>query len=84
MDVTDNQRRWLHRIGEDGHWPDRPFLADKEASLPLMRLGLVEVVKPAPPYLPYARLTRAGYDRLEALLRAEKPHVHQKRGINTT
>ena len=66
MVLTDNQRRWLERIAETGFWPDRPFLRNPD-SAPLMRMGLVEVVKPKPEDypgrsvpLPYAAITEAG------------------------
>ncbi len=62
--LTEAQRAWLLRINNNGTWPDRPFLRSEEAG-PLMRMGLVELIKPEPipgraPALPYATLTPAG------------------------
>lgn len=65
--LTPAQCVWLERIGNAGTWPDRPFLRDTECSLPLMRMGLVEVIKPDTPFLSYAILTPAG----RALLQRE-------------
>lgn len=63
--LTSDELAWLHRIagGMGGAWPDRPFLRSP-ASRPLMRKGLVEVIDPGAPYIPYARITAAGRDAL--------------------
>lgn len=57
---------WLDRLRTKGTWPERPFLHDRENSIPLMQQGLVEVIKPPAPHLSYARITAAGRDALKA------------------
>ncbi len=66
MRLADSQRQWLERIAETGFWPVRPFLHHADSG-PLMRMGLVEVVKPRPEDYPwrsvplaYAAITDAG------------------------
>jgi hypothetical protein len=53
---------WLKRLAERGDWPQRPFLSSSEGR-ELVRLGLVELVTPRPPYPSYATLTEAGHDK---------------------
>lgn len=57
---------WLDRLRTRGTWPERPFLNDRENSIPLMQQGLVELIKPPAPYLPYAAITAAGRAALKA------------------
>lgn len=56
----------LVRMGGTG--PDRPYM--REPGPELMRRGLIELVRPEPPLLPYARITAAGR---EAARRARTP-----------
>lgn len=62
MAITNGMMKWLKRLDTAslGAWPSRPFLNDRENSVPLMQQGLVEVIQPDAPYLPYARITKAG------------------------
>jgi hypothetical protein len=66
MPLTDQERAWLERIAAatNGMWPDRPFLRDQKTATSLMQQGLVELVKPAAPYIPYAAITPAGREAL--------------------
>lgn len=71
FDLSDSEIEWLYRIAIGGTWPSRPFL-HALASGPLMRKGLVEVVKPEQingraAALPYARLTSAGWEKVNQL-----------------
>lgn len=62
MAITEGMMTWLKRLDTAplGAWPSRPFLRDEVNSIPLMRQGLVEVIQPDAPYLPYAQITKAG------------------------
>jgi len=60
--VTDSAEKTLARIyAAGGTWPD--VIGNHSDGKELMRLGLLELIKPSAPYLPYATLTKAGMKR---------------------
>jgi hypothetical protein len=62
LEAAEIRNLWLKRLAERGEWPQRSFLSSSAAQ-ELIRLGLVELVTPRPPYPSYATLTEAGHEK---------------------
>lgn len=52
----------VQMLNAGGTWPDHP-IAHQPMGIRLMQKGLIELIKPEAPYLPYAALTVAGEKR---------------------
>ena len=52
----------IQMLNAGGTWPDTPLICDP-MGVRLMQKGLIELIKPEVPYLPYAVLTVAGEKR---------------------
>lgn len=67
MELTRDAKDMLVRIYKAaGTWPGHPIV-NLPVGKELMQKGLVELIKPNAPYLPYAALTISGERRAEEL-----------------
>ena len=62
----------LQMLNAGGTWSD--VIGQRPLGVELMQKGLIELVKPEAPYLPYAVLTIQGERRARELVPVEKEH----------